>query len=332
MYISCGVRTPFSLHKKEFSLLKGYNLGATALRALISMLPNQATDNIPSLICSDNGENGIVEDIIQRVGLENVVGQVVNSAADGLLSAFKGEVNTFLLGVASSFRDVGEVISDGDYCVPVNPFKDSCVKDISESERAQALLHARKKCAEAAKDAFLYEIAPIALHVEKKVSHYDLDTLITTPLPSASDQGVPIRYRAPLCDGAAALCLTTEPLKQTLARIVGGSCSDVVGHEALVVSIEKLLKDHSVALKDVKIFEIDERVVCAPKWCANKIGIAPEYINRWGGSCALGDAGSAEELRMVLSAAQGMHALSTPYAVVARGKAALLLERYDDKK
>lgn len=339
MYIVAGARTPFSFYQTRLHLLKTHNLGATAVRALLSMLPGIDGTSVQKLFVSTTRQvDGSVHNIAQRSGLDVHATPIVHGKGAGIraLIAMKKAPPSgagVIVGVEGGHGQTMDTLGET-YVVERTPYlKNFMDKEAEELNRycgydvhprmwAAWLRHSCDRAHEALKaDVLLHEIAPIALSVNQKVTHIMEDDRVKDKRRKhAKQEGVmQLKHAAPLCDGAAALCVSAHKGKDTLARIVATEYmppSEDGALKSLELCARALLRKCAVKNKDVHIVEVDESIIFTPYVCAKSLGVARENVNRWGGMCAIGNAGPASELRMVLSAAYGMILLEQRWALV----------------
>ena len=339
MYIIAGARTPFSFYKTHLRLLKAHTLGATVVRALLSMLPGMDATSVQRFgVATAHDVKDAAAQMALRSGLEVQATPIVRQKGAGLQAlADMIKEPPSSAGIVVSVEgghDAPISVEEEGYTVEKNTFLASMLSKSAED----LTLHcgfdvqpktwdawrrvSRDRAREASNaDVFLHEIAPIALAVKQKVTHIMEDCGVKgrrykhKALPGA----LQMKHLAPLCDGATALCLSVHKGPEALGRIVdiyrapaepGGLL------KSLLVCGKHLLQKNGIKAQDLHILEVDEQVVFAPYVCAKHLGVAKESVNRWGGACALGYAGAASELRMVLAAAHGMMLLEQRWALV----------------
>lgn len=360
MYIISGARTPFSFYQTHLKLLKAHNLGATAVRALLSMVPGMDTTSVQKFhVATAHDIKESAAQIAQRSGMavnETPVVREKGASFEALSAMCKEPPSSagIVVGVEGGHNQPLSLEGKG-YVVEKNAFIEGLL-----SKNAEALSEycgydvqtktwdtwrrvSRDRAQEASKaDVLLHEIAPIALSIEKNVKHIVEDCGIKgrrykhDVLPGA----LQIKHIAPLCDGAAALCLSVHKGRDALGRIaeVYHAPPEPGGvFKSLQTCTRYLLDQHGIKAQDLHIVEIDEQALFTPYVCGKFLGVARENINRWGGACAIGYAGAASELRMVLAAAHGMMLLEQRWALVlcpgGDGSAfGLLLERDHERR
>jgi acetyl-CoA C-acetyltransferase len=99
-----------------------------------------------------------------------------------------------------------------------------------------------------------------------------------------------------ISDGAAAVLVASEDAAKAmgakpLARIVGWNTAGVEPKElffAPKIGIEQLLKDHSLSVKDIDLFEINEAFAAQVLADITPLGISEDKLNICGGGIALG--------------------------------------------
>ena len=131
----------------------------------------------------------------------------------------------------------------------------------------------------------------------------------TAELPQAFDDDglLTAATFAPPADGVAAVLLQAGPAA-TLATIAGtgraaGDPFDPTGNVA--VAVGRALPDAGVELAAVDDISVVEHDAATPMLVARALGIDGERINRAGGAVATGNAGAAEELRLITDGLAG---------------------------
>ena len=131
----------------------------------------------------------------------------------------------------------------------------------------------------------------------------------TAELPPAFDDDglLTAATFAPPADGVAAVLLQAGPAA-TLATIAGtgraaGDPFDPTGNVA--VAVGRALPDAGVELAAVDDISVVEHDAATPMLVARALGIDGERINRAGGAVATGNAGAAEELRLITDGLAG---------------------------
>ena len=360
MYIIAGARTPFSFYKTHLKLLKAHNLGATSVRALLSMLPNIDATSVQKFgVATAHDIKDSAAQIALRSGLEVEATPIVREKGAGIL-ALKAMMDeppsgSGIVVSIEGGHDHPLSLEGEEYVVEKTDFLSSmmyksgedltrlCGSDVQTKTWDNWRRASRDRAREASKaDVLLHEIAPISLAVQQKVQHIMEDCGIQErrykhkALPGA----LQMKHLAPLCDGAAALCLSVHKKANALGRIADIYHAPPEAAGALVslqTCGQYLLDRHKVKVRDLHILEVDEQVLFTPYVCAKRLGIASENVNRWGGACTLGFAGAASELRMVLAAAHGMMLLEQRWALVlcpgGDGSAfGVLLERENERR
>jgi len=110
------------------------------------------------------------------------------------------------------------------------------------------------------------------------------------------DGSVTAANASQISDGAAAVLVASEDAAKSmgakpLARIVGWNTAGVEPKElffAPKVGIEQLLKDHSLSVKDIDLFEINEAFAAQVLADIAPLGISEDRLNICGGGIALG--------------------------------------------
>ncbi len=95
-----------------------------------------------------------------------------------------------------------------------------------------------------------------------------------------------------------------------LARIVGWNTAGVEPKElffAPKVGIEQLLKDHSLAVKDIDLFEINEAFAAQVLADIAPLGIGEDKLNICGGGIALGHPIGASGARVLCTLVHQLH-------------------------
>ena len=131
----------------------------------------------------------------------------------------------------------------------------------------------------------------------------------TAELPPAFDDDglLTAATFAPPADGVAAVLLQAGPAA-TLATIAGtgraaGDPFDPTGNVA--VAVGRALPEAGVELAAVDDISVVEHDAATPMLVARALGIDGERINRAGGAVATGNAGAAEELRLITDGLAG---------------------------
>jgi len=339
MYIVSGARTPFCLLDTHLHLLKTHNLGATAIRALMGMVSgveHMAVQKTYVGLSRDLG--GSVDKMMQHSGLDGRVATHVHGRGAGLMALYRmikaprPSGVGFVVGIEGGLGGELPVFGDG-YSIAVDDERYHLLGADLEALQEYTGFDVDHKswnmwwersqdCGKQAEksDVLLHEIAPISLSVEGETKHIARDDcLVVKPRYSEVNGALDMRYMAPICDGATALCVSHHELPHTLARVE--EVLYVEPHEcgclhAAVACIRGLLDKCDLDAKDIQIVEIDESIIWTPAVCARETGIDLMCVNRWGGTCALGDAGAASDLRMILAAAHGMTLLDQQWSLV----------------
>ena len=110
------------------------------------------------------------------------------------------------------------------------------------------------------------------------------------------DGSVTAANASQISDGAAAVLVASEDAAKAmgakpLARIVGWNTAGVEPKElffAPKIGIEQLLKDHSLSVKDIDLFEINEAFAAQVLADITPLGISEDKLNICGGGIALG--------------------------------------------
>lgn len=201
---------------------------------------------------------------------------------------------------------------------------------------------------------FAKEITPVALPLkkgEKEVKHLTVDEQIRdTDLASlaklkgvVSPQGtVTAGNAAGINDGAVALLMASQEMVEKyslkpLAKVLGSAAVGVrpsIMGMGPVGAVKKLLAQHSLTLKDIDLFELNEAFASQAVAVLRELGIPEdaEYVNPHGGAIALGHPLGASGARLVLHAALELQRTQKRYAIctlcigVGQG-AAVLIER-----
>jgi len=107
---------------------------------------------------------------------------------------------------------------------------------------------------------------------------------------------------APPADGAVAIILTNEPTSGPEVLGIGraaGHPLDPVG--GLGAAVGRALGSHSAA--DVARWELTETTAAAALLAIQRLDLDPALVNQAGGTLGVGDAGAAEELRLLVDGA-----------------------------
>jgi acetyl-CoA acyltransferase len=103
---------------------------------------------------------------------------------------------------------------------------------------------------------------------------------------------------APPADGVSALVLSSEPVGPEIVgvgRSAGHPLDPVGGVESAVAAARS-----DVNLADVNRWEITEPTAAAALLVIDRLGVSATSVNRGGGTLGVGDAGAAEELRLLV--------------------------------
>lgn len=112
-----------------------------------------------------------------------------------------------------------------------------------------------------------------------------------------------------ISDGAAALVVASQAAAQSLgatvmARIIGSNTVGVEPKEiffAPALGIEKILKDHSLSVQDIDLFEINEAFAAQVLCNIKHLKISEEKLNIGGGGVALGHPIGASGARVLVT-------------------------------
>lgn len=138
---------------------------------------------------------------------------------------------------------------------------------------------------------------------DRRARPTDIDTMP----PSFDDQGTVTGFTfSPPCDGAAGMVLLRDGLlgdDGTLPRVLGtgraaGDPVDPLG--AVEHATARALAEADCSSVDIDRWEIVETTAAATLLAVSRLDIDPALVNPDGGTLAVGDAGAAEELRLLV--------------------------------
>jgi acetyl-CoA C-acetyltransferase len=144
----------------------------------------------------------------------------------------------------------------------------------------------------------------------------------------------------PLNDGAAAVlvmsdaraeALGLQPLARIVASTVAAIRPEIMGLGP-VPAIRALLRRTGLTIEDIDIVEINEAFAAQVVACRDRLGIAPEQLNPFGGAIALGHPFGMTGARIMTTLLNGLRATGGRYGIesmcVAGGQGqAMLVER-----
>jgi acetyl-CoA acetyltransferase len=123
----------------------------------------------------------------------------------------------------------------------------------------------------------------------------------STMLPSFDLQGTVTGFTfAPPADGATAIVLTREPIGPEIVGVGRSAGNPLDPNGAITSAVDRAIAGLTRA--DINRWEISEPTAAATLLAIAHLGIDPDLVNRNGGTLGVGDAGAAEELRLVADA------------------------------
>ena len=221
------------------------------------------------------------------------------------------------------------LLADGLYCSISKKSMGDLVEDmvkkynISREEQDQYALDSHKKaCLAQQQNKFINEIVSVRISNQKIVEKDDhprqnmkIESLRELPSSFKEAGTVTAGNASSPCDGAAAVLLASKKFLnehkiKPKARIVGYVSIGVkpeLTFESAMGAINGCLHKCHLTLKDIDLFEIAESFAAQLVLIKNKLGIADQKLNIWGGDIGIGHPLGVSGIRVLVTL---LHALT----------------------